>query len=181
MADVTMGFEYTIKDGSNVSAPCHMSVIVPDTTTLAALRAHWVDIGTLLDAATDGKVAAGRITFSQPGDAAFKANAVPGSLASAAALIEFSMLNTTHQASVSIPAVKATARSTGRLDINAAGVKEFIYGCYHGMGTGDTLKITNLTGNSPTGVNKGFLGPRKHRKQTQSKTVTDGSTFVPPA
>lgn len=181
MAQVVLTMSFNIKDSHGVSATAPYPVAVDDTLALSAVRTQWLALGTLLDAATDGKVTGGRVTFLQPGDNGWKANPTATSDVSMAGVMQFSMQNTTHQASAVVPALIESAQSAGKVNLNQTGLKEFIYGLYHGFGTGSAYKLTNATGNTVTGINRGFLGTRKHRRQQQSKTMMDGSGFVPPA
>lgn len=181
MANTLMNFSYSILDSLGVTATSNFLVSVPTTLTLENIQAIWIALGTLLDAATDGKVVRGQTMQKQVQDVSWKDAPVSLSKNVNAAIIEFSLTGTTHQASVVVPAVISGSLTGGRLNINATGLKEFIYGCYHGFGAGSAYKVTNLTSNTPTGVNRGFLGSRRHRKQQQPKTEMSGGSFVPPA
>lgn len=180
MAQVVLTLSFNIKDSHGVSGDAPFPVAFDDTVTLAAVRTQWIALGTLLDAATDGKITAGRVTFLQPADAGFKANPAAGSDVAMTGVLQFAMTNTTHQATAIVPALVEAAQTSGKVDLNQAGLKALIYQLYHGFGTGSAYKLTNLTGNVTTGINRGFLGTRKHRKQQQSKTMMDGAGFVPP-
>lgn len=181
MANYNLGLSYSVVDSHGVTGLAHFWCQVADTLTLAQVNAIWVALGTLLDGATDGKIKSGRVTFLQVADGGWKANAAAGSDASMAGVLQFSAANTTHQITGVVPALIEAAQTTGRVDINQTALKAFIYGAYHGFGAGSAYKITDTAGNLATGINRGFLGTRKHRKQQQSKTMTDGSGFVPPA
>lgn len=179
MADLVIGFSYAVKDGHGVSALSYLPIKVVDTTTLAALRAAWIAGGVLVDGASEGKVTSGRITFLQPGDASFKANPVAASDDAMAAILQFSLQNTTHTQSIVVPALREQALPSGRVNLNEAGLHALIAGLITGFGAGTAYKLTDENANVVTGINRGFLGTRKHRKQQALKTQADGSSYVP--
>lgn len=146
MANITMGFSYNVRDSHGVSGLAHVLVNVPDATSLAAVAAAWTALGTLLDAATDGKITSGRITFPQVADDGWKDNAEAASDAAMAGVLQFSAQATLHQQSVVVPALIESAQTSGSVNLNATGLKEFIYGIYHGFGAGNAYKGSNISG-----------------------------------
>lgn len=175
----TQVFSYQVLDGHGIRANTGIFVNVPDTTTIAQLRAAWIALGSLLDAATDGKVARGRITIPEPADATFKGSPSGPSDASMAGVLQFSLADTTYTQSVVIPALAETELTNGRVNLNADGLHDLIVGLMSGFGAGTAFTGVSNAGLDITGINNGFLGTRKHRKQASGKTSMSGSNFVP--
>lgn len=164
MANVSTHFSATVLDSLGVKKSTDVYLNVVDTTTLAALAAMAGTWLTDLDGITEGEIVATQVILKPALPGGLKGAPVAGSLGAKTAQISFSASGTTKLWGQAVPAVAASAITSGKIPNTGS------MGTYTALLLGGSY--TNPDNLALAALKKTAIGDRSARKQQQGLTTS---------
>jgi len=165
---VVVGLQIT--DELGVKANSEFYIATADDATIAELAADAQGLATAVDGTIDGKVTG--ITIGIPlTPSAVKPAPVPGSRVEQTAVVNFTNGDNSRKWAMTLPSIKNAAITGGKLNMTYAALKAVI-DLVQAAATSGTW--ANFAWSTLVGVADGFLAFRKHRRQVDHMTLTEG-------
>ncbi len=164
MANVSTHYSATVLDSFGVKRSTDVYLNIVDTTTLAALAAGAGTWLTDLDAITDGEIVGAQIIIKPALPGGLKTGPATGSYNAKTGQVTFSATGTTKLWGQAVPALAASAISSGKVPNTGS------------MGTYTALLVgggfTNPDNQVLAALKKTAIGDRSARKQQQGLTTS---------
>jgi len=161
---------HTLLDSNGVktAVPAYFVPTTPSTVTVANLLTNWLDLGTNLDAVSNGQIIGGRIQIPCTPDAGWKSVPVEENDVSDVIVMNFNNATTKYAMEYLIPAFLETLVPGGKvnlLDTALTALYSFL------ISAATAGAFSNTAGQDLSSLRDAFQADRKHRRQLRNKSI----------